>query len=55
MPVAAAVGEPPISFLAWSVLQYCRPGPNRIVLRAASDGGLMEAELQLQFEPVVKR
>ena len=55
MAVAAATGEPPISFPAWSVLQYCRPGPNRIVLRAPSDAGPMEAELQLQFEPVVRR
>jgi hypothetical protein len=55
MPIAAAAGEPPISFPAWSVLQYCRPGPNRIVLRAPFDAGPMEAELQLQFEPVVRR
>ncbi len=55
MPIAAAAGEASISFPAWSVLQYCRPGPNRIVLRAPFDSGPMEAELQLQFEPVVRR
>jgi hypothetical protein len=55
IPIAAAAGEPPISFPAWSVLQYCRPGPNRIVLRAPFDAGAMEAELQLQFDPVVRR
>ena len=54
-PVAAAAGDPPISFPAWSVLQYCRPGLNRIMLRAPFEAGAMEAELQLQFEPVVRR
>jgi hypothetical protein len=54
-PVATAASEPPISFAAWSVLQYCRPGPNRIVLRAPFGDGPMEAEVQLQFDPVVRR
>jgi len=54
-PLDVNITEAELSIPAWSVLQYCRAGQNRILLRAPSGEGQIDAEALLQFEPIIRR